>query len=622
MDDLVGFLHRHPPFDTLTTAELERLAAAGRLVDAEPGQLVWDGFAAPADVLWVVLDGEVELWDDSGTLVEGPDEVLAPGGVFGFSALLTRDAIGPRAIAQGPARLLRLPGSVVAPVFSSSAGVRFLVRNLAAPSNRPGPVPAYSTVDQLVVSPPVIGDPGMTVADAARLMTAHGSRYAVIPLGDGSAAPAPYGLVTDALLRERVLAAGRPADTPVVEVVTTPATTVSETLAADALIELTERGLDYLVVTDRAGGVRGVVVPDDFVVSPSAAGVPLREQVTRAGSAAELISLGRRVPPLVRDMLHRGRTAAEITAVRSTITDAVQRRALSLVLERHPDLREDEITWLALGSNGRREPVLSSDVDSAAVLADSVDTPARVAAYRRAFAEVDGLLGRVGLHVDEHHATPGAASFARTREQWRRAARRWLADPLSGQALIMTSLLLDARPILGDPGLPVVVEVFGDIRSHPRTFVLMLQESLARRARLRTMRDVLVRRGGTFDIKTHALAPVVDMARCAALSVRSAELSTRARLAAAAGSPILDPDQAHTLIEVFEVLQRIRLSYQLAQLERGDPATDVLSMHRLSPLDRSLIAQAVREVAAIQRRVANLAQLLDPEEWVRSPHPA
>lgn len=69
-------------------------------------------------------------------------------------------------------------------------------------------------------------------------------------------------------------------------------------------------------------------------------------------------------------------------------------------------------------------------------------------------------------------------------------------------------------------------------------------------------------------------------------------------------------DNAGTLIEVFEVLQKIRLTYQVAQLERGEVATDVLTMQRLSPLDRSLVGQAVREMSAIQRRMENMSHYL------------
>lgn len=40
-----------------------------------------------------------------------------------------------------------------------------------------------------------------------------------------------------------------------------------------------------------------------------------------------------------------------------------------------------------------------------------------------------------------------------------------------------------------------------------------------------------------------------------------------------------------------------------------------MTVHRLSPIDRSVIAQAVREISAVQKRMDNVAQYVPPEQW-------
>lgn len=611
MDGLARFLGANPPFCSLSESELESVAAAARVVDHPAGALILDAFTTPGEDLFVVMTGQVELWTTGGAQDEPADEIIGPGCVFGHSTALTGAAVGPRAVALGPVRLVEIPRKAVASVFSSPDGVRFLVQDLSVDRVRPQVPPRFRTVDELVVSAPVIGEADMTVTEAARVMTERSSSYLAVPQGNGQ-----FGMLTDTVLREHVVAAGRPGDTPVADVMIRRAMTArAGTPTADVLHQLAEHRLDHLLVVDASGELRGAVDPQDFLTSPSGAGMVLRENVRRAGSADQVVALARQLPVLLGDLVRQRREASETTAVYSTVLDAIQRRVLSLVLAGRPELDEAEVTWMLLGSNGRREPTLGSDIDSAVVFAESVDTPARAAAYRSAFAEVADVLRRAGLRVDRHGATPGSPAFSRTRSQWRAAAQQWLVSPLDDQGMLMASLLLDGRPIQGDPAQPVVNEVFADVRDHPGTMKLLVRESLSHRAQLRSVRDVLAGRGGTFDLKTHALRPVVEIARWAALSVRSPELSTRARLSAASGSMLLPTEQAQTLIEVFEVLQRVRLRQQLAQFERGERVSDVVWMRRLAPLDRSLVAQSVREISTVQKRLYNILQYTSPQEW-------
>lgn len=462
-----------------------------------------------------------------------------------------------------------------------------------------------ATVADLVVTAPVVGSPTMSVREAAALMTERRQDYLLIPLSEGG-----YGVLTDADIRARVVAAGRGVDVSVGDLVTAPVPGVQRDLAAvDALTELLDRGLTVIPVLDPAGEVIGVVAAADFIAAPAGPGMSLRGQIARAANADDLQERARRIPYLVADLLRREQPIHEITAVASLIHDAVVRRALELVLAGHPELDSSAVTWLSLGSNARREPVLTSDIDSAVSFDDRLDDT-QMSGFRTAFEEIDAILRGAGISIDENGAIASKPLFARTHAQWREAARTWIDAPLENKGMIFTSLLLDARPIWGDDGPSAVGEVFTDLRSHPGTMGLLLAEALSYKARLRSMRDVLARRGDTFDIKTHALTPLINIARWAALSVGASDLDTRARLRAAAGSPMMTADQSATLIEVFDVLQRVRLTYQVAQFDRGEAVSDVLEMKRLSPLDRSLVAQAVREVAGTQRRMTNMSHYL------------
>ncbi|MGB4780379.1 putative nucleotidyltransferase substrate binding domain-containing protein [Microbacterium sp.] len=606
-----------PPFDLLPKETIADLAAASQIAEYATGDVVLDAFKNTPRVVCVVLAGVVELSVDADRAHDpadtpGPDMRIGVGEVFGLDAGLTGKAIGPLAVAAGPARVLRVPADRVETALTVAGVLRPVTLPLVL-------VDEFSrsahqlTVDELVEATPLMVPATSSVRDVAAAMTTRGGAgFAALALPDGG-----LGIVTDRTLRERVLARGLSLDTPAAEATVTdlPRVTCGAS-AAEALILLLDRDAEYVLVMSRDQRLFGVIDPRDFIDSAVTAGMRLHEQIRRARTVDDLQVRAQRMPALLADLLDGGLASSRVLTVYSALVDAVIRRMLTLVFERHRPLTLDAFTWLSLGSNGRREATLSSDVDSAAAFHGKISQK-EIDAYRAVFYEVTGCLAAAGLTTDQYGATAAHKLFSRTSAAWKASARAWLADPLRDNAAMMASLMVDARPIHGDPGLPDVNRAFTRLRRHPATMRLLLEESLAQRARLRSLRDVLAGRADRFDVKHYALQPITNLARWAALSVGSSALPTADRLRAAAGSSMLPERQAAALIEVFEVLQGIRLRHQLWQVEAGQRPTDDLDLARLSVIDRSIITRAVREIATVQKRMANLSRFTEIDDWNR-----
>ena len=216
-----------------------------------PGELILDAFTQVSVEVFVVLTGRVDLWHDADALGEAADQHLGPGGVFGFSAMLTERSLGPRAVAVDAVTVAAIPESAVEPAFASRQGARFLAAQGAAARSRGG-LSSYSLVDEIIETRPLEVDADDPIGEVAAAMTRRGTGYAVVPLEDGR-----FGLVTDALLRSRVLVEGRQASAPAREVMdaSVPTVALGES-AAEALILMLDRDAEYLVVTDRGGRLR------------------------------------------------------------------------------------------------------------------------------------------------------------------------------------------------------------------------------------------------------------------------------------------------------------------------------------------------------------------------------
>lgn len=594
---LSHFLRSHAPFDVLEADQLGKLVASAVVERYEPGTLILDAFDSTVDELFIVWEGRVDIWSNRDRLSELPDSTEGVGGLFGYVAALTREAVGPQAVAVGDVVVVRLPAELVAPAFASRRGARFLAQEVHATTERAVGVPAYTLVDDLIERPPLVLDGETSLADAATKMVAANLGYAAVRAVDGR-----YGLVSDASIR-RAVAEHRSTQTPVKQLMNlNPPAVQLGASATEALIKILERDADFVLVIDRAGELRGVVAPIDFVVSSTTAGAALHEQLRRANTVEELQHRYRRVPQLIGELMGRGLASSRVIRVHSALIDTVVRQAIELVMPAYPGLSRESFTWLLLGSNGRREAVPSSDMDAAVAFADGIGDDA-IAHYRPAFAEISRVLDAAGLKVDRRSVNPANPEFARTRSQWEAAAQAWLSRPTEDDAIIMTCLVVDGRPIRGDLSRPDVARVFGDLPLHPSTMKILLAISVdrsdTRRGRWRR---------GQIDLKRQALLPIANVARWAALSVQSPALQTTERLRAAAGSLLLSTEDADTLADVWEIVQRTRLRHQLEQLEIGEAPSDAITPRDVSTIEASVVHEAIREILAIQRRMANKAR--------------
>ncbi|MEW1930846.1 putative nucleotidyltransferase substrate binding domain-containing protein [Rhodococcus sp. NPDC079359] len=628
--ELADFLGAHPPFQGASPAVLAELAASA--VEREYGGGAWvvdpprTDVSAAADTVWVVRTGRVVITHpDATSPTEVPIDTIGPGGVFGFSALLSGGTVEFRARATEPSIVIRLPGELIRPLFATPTGLAFLADAVtSATAHRGGPIEgsAGRTVGELLSAPAVFTPVGTTVRDAVRHMTEQGSSYVLVPLRGSR-----HGIFTDRDLRIRVVAAGIGVDTPIEQVMTSPAETVTaDRLAGTVLMDMLERGLRHMPVVSTRGEVLGVVEDSDLHAASTRRSFVVRRAVASASTAAELADAGRLVPRLVVDLFEGGTDAMAVSAILSVVVDSLVRRAVEIEWTARPDVPRDHFAWITLGSVARREAMPSSDVDSALTWADATADPdvrgtsnavswTRDEALMDLAARVHVSLDSAGLPSDTNGAVASSPRFARSAGQWERAAAHWLSNPFAERGnpaedsgLIMSSLMIDGRVVWGPKELHTVPEAYRRLLvDHPDALRLQLRDALAGRARLRSLRDVLARRGGTFDLKAHALTPIVNLARWGGLSVGMASASTPARLAAASGNGMLSERDVAALSEVFELLQRLRLSHQIDQITAGHRPGDVLIMADLSPLERSLLTDGIREIAAVQRRVGYLA---------------
>ncbi len=302
-----------------------------------------------------------------------------------------------------------------------------------------------------------------------------------------------------------------------------------------------------------------------------------------------------------------GAATAEASASLSALADSITRRSIELsISELGPP--PCPLTWIALGSHGRREPLPGSDIDSALAWEGDEEDEQTTSYMRSLGSRVSDALASCGFAADERGASAGQDLFARPVSAWRRLIRESIEQPTENKGLIVISLFLDGRVLYQGGGPTDLHHEFQAAPHRQGLLRLMLRLALAHTPPTGRLRDFVVERSGEYrgrlDIKHRGLLPVTTIARYASLAAGAiTPASTPERLSAADAAGTLESDSARSLSEAFELFQALRLEHQVEQIQSGIEPDDYLDPKALDPAARRRLRDAFREVRAVQKKL-------------------
>ncbi len=598
------FLRAQPLFATLPEATVQHVAAAVELERLPAQTTIFAQGTGPLSHLRIIRSGAVEIVSDGRVL-----DLLGAGELFGHASMLSGFPPGFEARTAEATVCYRIEADVAQELLTGPAGLRFVARSLLEPptdlhsvAQQPARNRADEPVARLLRGEPALVTPQTTIREAAAAMTAARVSCAVVQLADGS-----LGILTDRDLRT-LLATGLGGDAPVAIAMSAPAyTCTGDRSAGEVLLEMLDRGLRHFPVLSVAGRLLGVVEDLDLIAARTRSSFDLRGRIAAAHSVSELIRLAAELAPMTIALLDSGVQAANATAVYSVTVDAITRRLLELELAARGETELD-FAWLALGSQARREALPGSDVDSAIVWFGAEGDGVRERLLAVAGAVTAGL-ERCGLAIDAHGASASCAPFVRSLTSWQTVARSWIAEPTQPKALILTSTLIDSRPVWGVHAGNPVADTFRQAHDRPALLRLLARFALSHRPPTGFLRGLVVEHSGQhrgrLDLKAGGLLPIVDLARYAGIAAGVTSASTTERLHAAAAAGTLAAPDAHSLEDAHRLISNLRAEHRVAQLRAGEEPDDHLSPDELSGLRRTQLREAFRAVASIQRRLAS-----------------
>ena len=450
-----------------------------------------------------------------------------------------------------------------------------------------------------------------TVRQAAGMMKRRGvGSIVILDINDS-----PTGILTDADLRNQILAEGRDPDTPASRIMSTPIRTVSPAAYTfDALLDMSRFGVSHLVVTEKKRAV-GIISEHDFQLATGNSPIGMIGDITKATSVSELVDKRVHIDRVLEMAMQRSGAVKPMVALIAELNDRVTRQFIRVIENEMVDQGfgppPAPYCWLAMGSEGRQEQTLYSDQDNALLYADVPDNedPAIKKWFLNLSQRVVDALERFGIPKCRGGIMASNPQWCMCQSDWRRLFAGWIADP-TPESLRMASIFFDFRGITAAFG--GARELRADLTrmaAGKKHFARVLtQNALHNRPPLGFLRQFVVEKSGAhnsgLNLKLRGLTPVVDVARVLALELGVASTNTLERLKAATEKKVLRPDFIAAIDDAYDYINFIRIDHHLKARANGTQMNNFVDPMRLNPMERKVLKESFTVISQLQELMA------------------
>ncbi len=623
-------LRTYPPFSMFSVAEVASLAASARVRAAAPGDRLWEQGAPPGEDLLFLARGRVEyVWT-----VEGQEELVDVrdmGDVLGLAGLVEGTPARVAAVVIEDSMFYVLPADGFRAQLEKNDAARDYVRRHLFWETRVGGKVTIPAGDPLLGKRTILqahldGAQIIRPRSLDRLLTCgrdDSLRHAA-ELMEVKRIPSvlvvdemrrPLGVVTSIDLVRAVIVEEMNAGMPVKEIMSTPVQTIAPQTSATAAILLmlskrvgqvciTEDGTPYSPALD-------VCMHKDLLVQSGHHPAGLIREIRDAPSTARLRELCDDLERMARSYLEAGISGIVLGQIFSELYDELIQRLIALATASLAvqgwKIPRVPWAWMSVGSDGRREQVLRTDMDNAFIFA-ATGAPSEDEANRQSFLKLTSVVVELMVECGFSRCQGGVMAsnprWCKTDAEWHIELRT--IDGADIDALLRAAILYDLRYVVGAPELVQMMRqtVFEATESSALLQRRLAENVVARPPPLNFWGNFVVeKRGaheGEFDIKARALAPLRDAARVFALHYGLVRHhSTGGRLEELAESVSAHADLARLAYDGYDELFRLRC---LAGLTRGD-AGRFIDPSKLTKLERAQLSSIFDVVRMVQAAV-------------------
>jgi CBS domain-containing protein len=631
----LAFFAAHAPFDQMEPAHLLWMVERMQLAYHARGEVIVAPQQGVVERFLVIKQGMVQGEQHVADASEADAWLeLSEGECFPLGALLAHRPVASVYRAGQDTFCYELPAADFHTLLGMSAPFRdFCTRriaNLLEHSKQviqaqftqasAGQQSLSSPLSAIILRAPVTCAPQTPVREVLQQM--HESRIGSMVAVDQ--AGRPLGILTLPDVLARIALPQIDLDQPVIGVMTTQLTTLSpQALAHEAALVMARQGFRHVLVVDNERLV-GLVSEKDLFALQRVGLRQIGSAIRNALSIEELQQAAADIRSIAHNMMAQGVAAEQLTQFISTFNDLLTVRIIELEFAaRDPGIPADRLCWIALGSEGRFEQTLSTDQDNALIFSvpEGMTADQLRARLLPAARRINEALARCGFPLCRGNVMASNPQWCLSLEEWKRVFLDWVMNS-APEALLHATIFFDFRPLYGaHPLAEELRQWLARIASgNPRFQHQMAENALRNRPPLGLMRDFVLGKENTLDLKLNGITPFVDAARILSLATGVSHTSTIQRLRQSAAALHIPATEVDGWINAFLFIQLLRLRHHyqasVQQKSVGKPALDnppalnnEIDPAALNELDRRILKEAFRQARKLQTRLALNYQL-------------
>lgn len=537
------FLKDFPPFNLLKEKSLLEIAEGVNIVYLEKGDVLYSKGDHYHDYFYIVRNGAVSLYhhaidDNTKHMVNINDA----GDVFGVRPLINKENYKLTAVANEESIVYGIPIDVFETVTNKNVKVyKYLITSFA--SNAYDPYTAEENtkifVDYLpntsqdivnfqsanYTKNPICCKEDASLQSAALQMSEH-KIGCIIVIDDKKQ---PIGIITNSDIKNKIATGLYPISTAVKNIMSSPVITEKKNLTiADAQLKMIKHSLGHLCITEDGtpnSKLIGVLTNHDVIATLGNNPTAILKDIKRATRTKSLRAARRQANGLLKSYLDQNIPLTHIVNIISQINDAVTMKAIEIALGKMPTPPPVTFSWLALGSQGRKEQLLFSDQDNALIFEDVPKN--KYEETQNYFLELAKLvnksLNKVGFEYCEADMMAKNPAWCRSISEWKAQFKDWILNT-DEKAILLSSIFFDFSHIYGNQKLikELTDSIYETLGRSSVFFRFLGRDALKNPSPLGFFKQFLVEQDGEhkdlFNIKYRALMPLIDAARLLVLS--------------------------------------------------------------------------------------------------------